>query len=188
MVFCGPHLPLAFQFVCGPEWKVRTTKNHENRHLCRQESLPRAILTALRVSQSCGRPTYAALELMPRGLILGAELLMGRPFRIRRHRIRFSVGRALTPNRRARRRRARRLPPGMYSGRSISAGAQNALWLTRAFATFMRVPIIIGKLASVWTPGERQGNQLFDVRREHPSGDAKGRRPRITSSSATSGP
>jgi len=40
------NLPLAFQFVCGPpspraanklegKWKVRTTKNHENRHLCR---------------------------------------------------------------------------------------------------------------------------------------------------------
>ena len=44
VVFCGPHLPLAFQFVCGPppspraentlegKWKVRPTKNHENRH------------------------------------------------------------------------------------------------------------------------------------------------------------
>ena len=46
IVFCGPHLPLAFQFVCVPggggatnkwegKWKVRTTKNNQNRHQCR---------------------------------------------------------------------------------------------------------------------------------------------------------
>ena len=68
----------------------------------------------------------------------------------------------------------------MNPGCSIGVGARNAFWLTRTlqcgsyrFAKFMSIPVIIGKLASVWTPGEWQGAQLFDVRRRHPSGDAK---------------
>ena len=72
------------------------------------------------------------------------------------------------------------MPPDVFSGFSTSAGAQNALWSTRTlqcvsyrFAKSMHILIIIGKLASVWTPGEWQGAQLFDVRRRHPSGDAK---------------
>ena len=76
--------------------------------------------------------------------------------------------------------RSRRLPPEMNPGCSISVGARNAFWVTRAlqcggyrFAKFMGIPVIIGKLSSVWTPGEWQGAQLFDVRQKHPSGDAK---------------
>ena len=46
-------------------------------------------------------------------------------------------------------------PLVVFSGFSISAGAQNALWSTRTlqcgsyrFAKFMSIPVIIGKLAS----------------------------------------